>query len=164
MPVHWIVERGVGIASTPLDEVEVEEWFESGVRAVVSLLNEADLPATWDSLEHLTRFLSGKFEVYSYPVMSKRAPPVTEALKIVKWIDKKLSEGKPVLVVCGRGWGRGASLIASYLVYKGFNPEESVKRVVEEAEKANAEPMDSEEQRALPYRLAEELRRLRSSS
>ena len=47
MPIYWVLDRKLALATVPADENEIEEWVKEGVKAVLSMLNEADLPATW---------------------------------------------------------------------------------------------------------------------
>ncbi len=156
MPAYWLLRRKLGVATPPADRGEVDEWASQGYSAAVSLLNEADLPATWTSLDELHGYMEEKgFKLYWRPVLSKRAVPPPEAVKIVRWIDQQISEGRPTLILCRRAWGRSASLAAAYLVYKGVSPEEALRLVEEGARKTGNDPPESEEQRKLPFAVAE---------
>ncbi len=157
--MNWVLEGKIAVASTPRDEKDILEWIENGVKAVVSLLNEADLPPTWLSLEEVHKAIEEKgLELYKHQVLSKRAPSPEKALEIVKWIDEKITSNRPVVIVCGRGWGRGGSIVAAYLVYKGAEPGDAVDYVNSRAREFGGEPIESAEQEKLPYRLRELLR------
>lgn len=156
--MYWVINKKIAVASTPLGREDVEKWAREGVRAVVSLLNEADIPPSWASLEEVHRAVrDAGLELYYYPVLSKRAPPIDVAVRIIKWIDEMLEKNKPVVIVCGRGWGRGGAIIASYLVYKGSEPSKAVEFVNSRAVRAGGEPIESQEQLLLPYRVREAL-------
>jgi len=46
--------------------------------------------------------------------------------KIVGWIEKKIREGKKILVHCNLGRGRSALIVTAYLVSNGMRPEEAM--------------------------------------
>lgn len=155
MPAYWLLRQKLGVATPPADRGEVDEWASQGFSAAVSLLNEADLPATWTSIDELHGYMEEKgFKLYWRPVLSRRALPPPEAVKAARWIDQQIGEGRPTLILCGRAWGRSASLAAAYLVYKGASPEEALRLVEEEARKTGNNPPESEEQRRLPFAVA----------
>lgn len=156
MPAYWLLGERLAVATPPADRGEVDEWASQGFSAAVSLLNESDLPATWASIDELHGYMEEKgFKLYWRPVLSKRAVPPVEAVKIAGWIDQQISRGRPTLILCRRAWGRSASLAAAYLVYKGLRPQEALRLVEEEARKTGNDPPESEEQRKLPFAVAE---------
>ncbi len=159
MPAYWLLRKALGVATPPADREEVDEWASQGFSAAVSLLNEADLPATWISLDELHGYMEERgFRLRWRPVLSKRAVPPREAVEIARWIDRQIGEGRPTLILCRRAWGRSASLAAAYLVYKGVSPHDALRLVDEEARKTGNNPPESEEQRRLPFAVAELLR------
>lgn len=160
MPLYWILDKALAVASVPSDREELGEWAAKGVRAVLSLLNEADLPATWIDLADVHGAIKGLgLELYTYPVPSRRAPPLEAALDMVRWIDSMISSNRPVVIVCKRGWGRGGSVAASYLVYKGYTPEEALRLVNSAAVDAGDRPIESREQLMLPYMVADAVKK-----
>ncbi|MCE4621069.1 MAG: hypothetical protein F7B95_01345 [Desulfurococcales archaeon] len=159
MPLHWILDRVLAIAGVPSDREELEEWVAEGIRAVLSLLNEADLPATWIDLTKVHEAIKSLgLELYAYPVPSRKAPPLDAALDMVKWIDSMISSNRPVVITCKRGWGRGGSVAASYMVYKGYAPEEALRLINDAAVSAGDRPIESREQQMLPYMVANAIR------
>ncbi len=153
---YWIIKKKLAVVSVPLDEEDLNTVVENGIKAMVSLYNIADISATWNSLEELLSKIKERgIELISYPVLSGRAPPVEKALELVRWIDSKINELKPVAIGCRRGWGRGGSLAAAYLVYKGYEPREAVEYVSKLAKEHGEEAMETEEQLLLPYKLWE---------
>ncbi len=151
---YWIIKKKLAVISVPLDEESLDVIVENGIKALVSLYNIADISASWNSLEELhSKIRERGIELVSYPVLSGRTPPVEKALELVKWIDSKINELKPVAIGCRRGWGRGGSLASAYLVYKGYEPGEAIEYISRLAEEYGEEAMETEEQLLLPYRL-----------
>jgi len=154
--IYWILKKYLGVAPPPVDAEDLKNLVNEGVRAVVSLLNDADLSPLWSSKEEVHESLMREgIQVIDYPLLSGRAPPPSKALELIKWIDTRIREGKPVVILCRRGWGRGGALVASYLVYKGKSPDEALRFVEEAAASRGLEGIDSEDQRMLPYKLAQ---------
>lgn len=158
LPVRWVIAGKLAVAPAPADADDVRAWVREGVRAVLSMLNESDLPATWSGVEEVLNLMKeAGLRVFHYPVLSGRAPPVDVLVRMVRWMDEMISAGNPVLIVCRRGWGRGGPVIASYMIYKGATPEDAVRFVERLIEESGEEPM-TEEQRELPFKAYRKLR------
>ncbi len=154
MRIYWIIPYKLAVMDVPLDENDIKEITNKGIKALVSLYNIADLLPSWNSLNELhEKIKEYGIEVVSQPTLSKKTPRLERVLELIKWIDEKMSEGKPVAIGCKRGWGRGGALAAAYLVYKGYNPDKANKFIEEVASRYNAIAMESEEQRSLAFRV-----------
>jgi atypical dual specificity phosphatase len=88
------------------------------VKAIVSLTGTPLNPEVVSRLgfEYLHAHISG-------------APTINQLDEIVRFIELKNAELKPVLVHCGEGIGRTGTVLAAYLVYHGMAAEEGIKRV-----------------------------------
>lgn len=50
--------------------------------------------------------------------------PLDRVWECVKWLDARVSEGRKVLVHCAEGNSRSVSVVAAYLLFKGWRVEE----------------------------------------
>jgi len=79
--------------------------------AVVVLTYEYEL---YYDLEELAK---RGIEVLYAPIEDFTAPSLEELLEIVRWIDKRVKEGKKVLIHCLGGSGRSGTVATAYLMY-----------------------------------------------
>lgn len=55
------------------------------------------------------------------------APSLDDLERLIKWIDRKIDEGKKVLVHCYAGLGRTGTVISAYIIYKfNYKPDEAI--------------------------------------
>lgn len=118
-----VLDGKIFASSRPWNKEHLKLMKKIGVKAVLNLLTE-DEKAISDQ-----EYLSEGFDYLNLPIEDMTAPTVEQLLKAVKWIDKKLNEGKKVLVHCYAGLGRTGTIIAAYLIYKGMEPEEAIEYI-----------------------------------
>jgi len=56
-------------------------------------------------------------EVFYSPIDDFSAPTLEQLIEIVRWIEKKVNEGKKVLIHCLGGSGRSGTIAVAYLIY-----------------------------------------------
>ena len=101
---------------------EMSAWRQAGIDVIVSLLtpveeNELELRLEAQQARH------AGLEFVSFPIVDRSVPTSAEGLlKLVDRIDKKISQGKKVVIHCRQGIGRSGLVAASLLVSKGLSP------------------------------------------
>ncbi|USS40173.1 dual specificity protein phosphatase family protein [Thermococcus aggregans] len=116
------VDKHVAFSPMPYPE-EIPELVGK-FDAVVVLTYEYEL---YYDLEELTK---RGIEVLYAPIEDFTAPSLEELLEIVKWIYKRVKEGKKVLIHCLGGSGRSGTVATAYLMYAyGLSLKEALARV-----------------------------------
>lgn len=128
----WLEKSRVAGCARPETESELKAAKEEGVRTIVSLTGTPLNPDIVGRLgfDYLHAHLSG-------------APSVEQLDEIVKFIEGRIAQSKPVLVHCGEGKGRTGTVLASYLVRHGSSAEEAI-RVVREKRPGSIQTIEQE--------------------
>jgi len=70
-----------------------------------------------------------RFKDLHEPVIDFSAPTQNQIDKIITFMELAISNGMPVGVSCGAGIGRTGTILACYLVSKGFHPEQAIEEI-----------------------------------
>lgn len=132
---------------------EVRSWRAAGLDVVTSLLTPAEV-AELDLQEEAALSREEGVEYHAFPIPDYSVPRSRQDLaELVSRLEAALEAGKSVAVHCRQGIGRSSLLVASVLVSRGEDPEESFRRI----EKARGRPVpDTSEQREWVAQLVSE--------
>lgn len=103
-------------------EAELTFLADQGIRALVSLTEE-----------RLDEGVSGNFpfEYLHIPIVDMMPPTMDQVDRFIEFADRAESRGKAVAVHCDAGRGRTGTMLACYLVWKGYITADAVNRVRE---------------------------------
>ncbi len=143
--LRWITEE-IAVGAAPSSNAALNTIKESGVEVILNLCVECG------DLHEVER--AAGFNVYWLPVSDAYTPELDELDDALEWLNAHVESGKRVLVHCRFGVGRSGSIIAAYLLKRGF----SLEHVLETMKKTPATPT-SREQRKLIFEYAKKLGR-----
>lgn len=94
-----------------------EIWQDASHLAIISLEDEHEDPDVKASFYR------------RIPVGDGEAPSIELLDEITSLIDEQLSDEKTLYIHCTNGYGRAATILAAYFIYKGMVVEEAVARI-----------------------------------
>jgi protein-tyrosine phosphatase len=134
--LHWIEIRAAGriaiMARPRADEwleTEVNEWKNSGVDVVVSLLENEEISELGLQREaELCR--SNGIDFISFPIPDRGLPESRrEASQIAHSLAAGLRDGRSVAIHCRAGIGRSSVIAACALICSGIEAEEALAQI-----------------------------------
>ncbi len=119
----WLVENEIAGHREPASDEDLRYLKSRGVGTLVRLVET-----------HLSQLASEQvarveFADLHSPVPDYGAPPISQIEQILHFIRDSIVKGRAVGVCCGQGYGRTGTILACYLVSKGWTADKAVLEV-----------------------------------
>jgi protein-tyrosine phosphatase len=126
----WILEGKIASSPIPTSPEDIRLWKKEGIKAAVVLAESHEIMRYWTSIEKYFEVLRDEgIEYLHSPIKDFHAPSLEQLKEITGWIDEKVKKNESVLIHCHAGIGRTSTVIAAYLVKKGYNVTEAMRKV-----------------------------------
>jgi atypical dual specificity phosphatase len=117
----WLIEGEIAGMAKPASSVYDFEFLkDNGFEAIVSL---SEFPLSEVLIDEFG------FTVKHIPVRDFKAPTLEQIEDFVAFAVNARSEGKKLVVHCDAGIGRTGTMLACYLVSKGYNAVDAIEEV-----------------------------------
>lgn len=145
----WLEHSRLAGCGRPESEAELKALKEQGITAIVSLTGTPLNPETVGrfGFEYLHSHMSG-------------APTIEQLDQILKFVEQKNAQSKPVVVHCGEGKGRTGTVLAAYLIYHDLDAADAI-RIVREKRPGSIQTLEQEDVLQEFERFMKQSRRIR---
>jgi protein-tyrosine phosphatase len=110
-------------------EDDLQTWRESGVTAILSLLESHENVDLGLEGESTTTKISG-LQFISFPIEDRNVPALSEATHVLlNQLGALMKDGASILIHCRQGIGRSGLVAVALLLLGGAEFEEAVRRV-----------------------------------
>lgn len=117
------MENEIAGSREPASDGELRYLKTRGVGALVRLVEKGSSKVTSEQVAR-----AGLAELHS-PIPDYGAPPVPQIEVILNFARDSVATGRAVCVCCGHGYGRTGTILACYLVRKGWTTDEAIREV-----------------------------------
>ncbi|MBA7481478.1 hypothetical protein ES707_16952 [subsurface metagenome] len=119
----WLVKNEIAGHREPVSDGELRYLKDCGLGALVRLVETHLSQVTSEQVARV-----GLADLHS-PVPDYGTPPILKMEKILDFIRDSVAVGRAVGVCCGHGYGRTGTILACYLVSKGWTADEAIGEV-----------------------------------
>ena len=122
----WLIEGQVAGSAAPMSKAELEYLRLQGIGAIIRLAHPKHDDYVMD---HLAVTEAG-LEDLQLPVEDFHAPSLEQIDAALRFIHEQVQMGRAVAVSCGACCGRTGSILACYLVSRGYTAQEALLFVI----------------------------------
>lgn len=119
----WVIDGKLAGHQAPSSEHDLEWLKKQGVLAFVRMAEEHMAKVDSHQIEQL-----GLLD-YHMPVPDFTPPTLTQIGEMIQFIEVSLYERRPVGISCRAGMGRTGTILACYLVSKGYEADSAIDEI-----------------------------------
>jgi len=142
----WLIEGEIAGMARPASVNTFEILKDNDIGAIVSL---SEFSLSKGLIEEFG------FEVKHIPLKDFSAPSIKQIEDFLEFAKKTRADGKKLVVHCDAGVGRTGTMLACYLVSKGYNAA----KAIEEVRSKRPGSVETKEQEEIVFKYGEELER-----
>ena len=121
MNFGWVLDNELAGSQGPVNLRDLFFLYQQGVRAVIRM-EERTIPADTDGHVDIVDLF--------VPVRDFTPPDQAQIQRMIDFIDEQaVRNDRPVVVSCYAGIGRTGTVLACYLVTRGFEPADAINEV-----------------------------------
>jgi atypical dual specificity phosphatase len=114
MNFSWVIDGKLAGHQAPASEQDLIFLKKQGVLALVRMIEQKEAQISIEQIGN-----QGMWDCHE-PIADFGVPNPEQLRKIIEFIDKSISEKRPVGVSCKAGYGRTGTILACYLVKTGY--------------------------------------------
>ena len=118
----WLIDGEIAGSAAPMSRAELDYLRSQGVGAILRLAH----PDKDDFVIEHAKVLASGLQDIQIPVEDFHAPTIEQIDMALSFIGEQLDQGRPVAVSCGAGCGRTGTILACYLVSRGYTAEDAL--------------------------------------